>query len=160
MPDPFPGGLSFEFNGQYLLGMRETPGPRDQKTKALEEVQGGGGERWGPGIVRGAAPLYLLPSLLGLGLPCIWGPSCSVGSVTSAVVMLMQGPHTGLPLHQPAHIGSWIPAPIPSGRGQSVGPEPSPRQQTPSQSEPAAKGTFQAQAVTFLSPKLQKRNEI
>lgn len=107
MPDPFPGGLSFEFNGQYLLGMRETPGPRDQKTKAPEEVQGGGGVRWGPGIVRGAPPLYLFPSLLGLGLPCIWSPSCSAGSVTSAVVMLMQGPHTGLPLcdGQP----SWAP---------------------------------------------------
>lgn len=108
MPDPFPGGLSFEFNGQYLLGMRETPGPRDQKTKAPEEVQGGGGVRWGPGIVRGAPPLYLFPSLLGLGLPCIWAPSCSAGSVTSAVVMLMQGPHTGLPLRaRPAHMGSW-----------------------------------------------------
>lgn len=41
-----------------------------------------------------------------------------------------------------------------------MGSEPNPRQQPPFQSEPTAKCTFQAQAVTFLSPKLQKRNEI
>lgn len=94
MPDPFlsPRGLSVEFNGQCLPGMREPHSPRDQKTKALEEVQGGGGEKWGPGHCVGEPPLYLFQSLLGLGLPCTWGPSCFVGSVTSAVVMVMEGP--------------------------------------------------------------------
>lgn len=35
----------FEFNGQHLWGMREASSPRDHETKALEEVQGGGGPR-------------------------------------------------------------------------------------------------------------------
>ena len=74
----------------------------------------------------------------------------------------LPAPHTGgtPALASPHQLLGRIPAPIPSGRGQSVGPEPNPRQQPPSQSEPTAKCTFQAQAVTFLSPKLQKRNEI
>ena len=59
----------------------------------------------------GAPPFYLFQSLLGLGLPCLWGPRSSVGSVTSAVVMLMEPPSPpptqGVPLHWPAHISSW-----------------------------------------------------
>lgn len=54
-----------------------------------------------------------------------------------------------------------IEASIPSGWGPPGGLESDPRQQPPSyQSEPTAKCNFQAQAVTFLSPKLQKRNGI
>lgn len=65
----------------------------------------------GPPHCAGAPPLYLFQSLLGLGLPCLWGPGSSVGSVTSAVVMLMEPPPLpptqGVPLHWPAHISSW-----------------------------------------------------
>nr|KAF6429715.1 hypothetical protein HJG59_009045 [Molossus molossus] len=84
--------------------MREAPGPRDHKTKTLEEVEGGGGGKWGPGHCVGELPLYLFQSLVGLGLPCIRGPSCSGGSVTSAVVMVMEGPLSQGTLHWPAHV--------------------------------------------------------
>lgn len=109
----------------------------------------------------GSAAFYLFPSL-GVRVTLHLGPSCSVGSVTPAVVMLMEGPLTG---GTPSSAGlpqlpGRIPAPVPAGRGQPVGPEPDPRQPRPSQSEPTAKCPFQAQAMTFLSPKLQKRNEI
>lgn len=90
----------------------------------------------------GELPLYLFQSLVGLGLPCIWGPSCFVGSVTLAVVMVMEGslsqgaPFTGQPHQFPERSR----ASVPSGWGQDVGPELDPRQQTaPSQSETTAK---------------------
>jgi hypothetical protein len=35
----------------------------------------------GPRYCVGELPLYLFQSLLRLGLPCIWGPGCFVGSV-------------------------------------------------------------------------------
>lgn len=72
--------------------MREAPGPGDQKTKAPEEVEGRGGGKWGPGHCVGEQPLYLFQSLVGLRLLCTWGPSSFVGSVTSAIVMVMEGP--------------------------------------------------------------------
>lgn len=107
-----PEASALSLMGSGCRGMREPRGPRDQKTKALEEVQGGGGEKWGPGHCVGEPPLYLFQSLLGLGLPCTWGPSCFVGSVTSALVMVMEGPLSQggrgvlAPLCQPAQINS------------------------------------------------------
>lgn len=114
--------------------MRAPLGPRDQKTKAAEEVQEGG-ERWGPGHCVRELPLYLFQSLVGLGLPCIWSPSCFVGSVTSAVVMVMEGPLTGgTPSSASPHqLPERMQAPHLFGRGLDVGPELDPRQQAPPQ---------------------------
>lgn len=164
LPTLYPGGLSFDLMDTVCRNERASR-PKRPEDKGS---RGSAGRRRGVVGARhcaGAPPLYLFQSLLGLGLPCLWGPGSSVGSVTSAVVMLMEPPCPpptgGTPaLASPHQLLGRIPAPIPSGRGQSVGPEPNPRQQPPFQSEPTAKCTFQAQAVTFLSPKLQKRNEI
>ena len=88
--------------------MREPPGPRDQKTKALEEVQGGGGEWWGPALCWSTTPLSVsITARVRVTLPL--GPCSSVGSVTSAVVMLMEPaqplhrgyPHTDQPTSAP-----------------------------------------------------------
>ena len=98
---PFTPEPQLWFNGHCLPGMREPPGPRDQKTKALEEVQGGGGEWWGPALCWSTTPLSVsITARVRVTLPL--GPGFSVGSVTSAVVMLMEPPQ---PLHR------WYPHP-------------------------------------------------
>lgn len=74
--------------------MREPPSPRDQKTKALEEVQGGGGEGPRPALC-GRSPPLSVSITAGLGLPCIWGPTALWG--LTALVMVMGGLSQGTP---------------------------------------------------------------
>lgn len=132
-------------------------GPRDQRTKTLEEVGGRGGEKWGPGHCVRELPLYLFQSLVGLGLPCLWGPSCSVGSVTSAVVMVMDGPLSqGRPSPaSPRQLPERIADLFPQG-GDRMWAQHWTQDNSPSQSEPTAKCTFQTQAMTFLSKAPEK----
>lgn len=106
--------------------MGEPHNPRDQKTKALEEVQGGGGEEWGPGYCVGEPPLYLFQSLQGLGLPSTWGPPllCGVCDISpcdgnGGASLTGGSPSPASPRPLPERIE----APIPSGWGQDVGPE-------------------------------------
>lgn len=72
------------------------------------------------------------------------------------------GSHTGgtSSFANPYQLPERIEALVPLGWGQAVGPELDPKQQCPSQTEPTVQCTFQAQAMTFLSPKLQKRKGI
>lgn len=69
----------------------ETPGTSGQR---LEEVGGGGGGKWAWALCGRAAPLSV--SIAGgVRVTLHLGPSCSVGSVASAIVMVMGASHRG-----------------------------------------------------------------
>ena len=99
LPTLYPGGLSFDLMDTVCRNERASrpKRPEDQGSRGSAGRQRG---VVGARHCAGAPPLYLFQSLLGLGLPCLWGPGSSVGSVTSAVVMLMEPPcppHRGYP---------------------------------------------------------------
>lgn len=78
MPDPFPKGPSFEFNGAVFAGMREArrpQGPVDKAWRKWKQEEEGSA----PGHCVGELPLYLFQSPVRLGLPCSGGPAARWG---------------------------------------------------------------------------------
>lgn len=87
-----------------------------------------------PGHCVGKLPLYLFQSLVGLGLPCIWGPVSRCDGNGGAS-------RTGGSLHRPVHTNSQRRLKLlsPRGGGTECGPRTGRKTTAPAASETTAK---------------------
>lgn len=129
-------------------------GPADKDWRKWKEEEEGSGA-W---ALCGRAPPLSVSIAGGVRVTLHLGPSCSMGSLASAIVMVMGASHRDA-LPWPATQGPQRgPRCCPLGWGRMW-----PRMDAGQQPPPvltAAKCTFQTQALTFLSPELQKGNGI